>query len=204
MNEERAKIMRAGLIAILLAATAALPCMGQPQPQSHFALTAQQVARVLSDRGMPITGDHVSLLANVVATEPHPVLDILSVKPWGNGAGGPQAASRSLVKLACRSTDVCLPFYAVVTGPDVPAKAAPTKSVSYPVATGIGRSTFNSVMRAGTEAILILDDKRSHVQLRVISLQNGNAGDRIRVSTPDHKQFYVAEVVNAYLLKRSF
>jgi hypothetical protein len=196
--------MRARLIEILLAATVALPCMGQTQPQSHFAVTAQQVARVLSDRGMPVTGDRVSLLANVVASEPHPVIDILSVKPWANEASGPMAAPRSLVKLACRSTDVCLPFYAVVTCPDVPAKAVPAKSVSFPVSTGVARSAFNSVMRAGTMAILNLEDKRSHIQLRVISLQNGNPGDRIRVATPDRKQFFVAEVVSAYLLKRSY
>jgi hypothetical protein len=197
-------MMKAKLITILLAATSALSCMGQTQPQSHFVLTAQLVARVLSDRGMPVTGDHVSLLANVVATEPHPLLDILSVKPWGNEASGPQAASRSLVKLACRSTDVCLPFYAVVTGPDSSGKATPPKSVSYPVSNGVPRSALNATMRAGTQAILILDDKRSHVQLRVISLQNGNPGDRIRVATPDRQQFYVAEVVSAYVLKRSF
>jgi hypothetical protein len=38
----------------------------------------------------------------------------------------------------------------------------------------------------------------------VITLQGGKAGDRIRVASPDHKQIYVAEVVDGSLLKRSY
>jgi len=50
----------------------------------------------------------------------------------------------------------------------------------------------------------VMDDARSHVQISVISLENGIAGHRIRVTSPDHKQFYVAEVVSANLVRRSF
>jgi flagella basal body P-ring formation protein FlgA len=59
-------------------------------------------------------------------------------------------------------------------------------------------------MRAGAHATLLLDDDRSHIQIAVISLENGIAGHSIRVSTPDHKQVYVAEVVNASLLRKSY
>jgi len=50
----------------------------------------------------------------------------------------------------------------------------------------------------------VMDDGRSHIQVAVISLENGIAGHRIRVASPDHKQIYVAEVVGANLLKRSY
>lgn len=59
-------------------------------------------------------------------------------------------------------------------------------------------------MRAGSRATLVMDDQRSHIQVAVISLQNGMAGHRIRVSSPDHKQVYFGEVVSANLLKGSF
>jgi flagella basal body P-ring formation protein FlgA len=49
-----------------------------------------------------------------------------------------------------------------------------------------------------------MDDDRAHIQIAVISLENGLAGHRIRVASPDHKQVYVAEVVNASLLRKSF
>jgi hypothetical protein len=200
--------MTARLIAILLAATAALSGWGQSpsqaQAQNHFVVTAHQVARTLSDRGMSIADDHVSLLANVVATEPNPVLEILSIKPWGAGASGPQSGSRSLIELACHSPGACLPFYAVVTGQGPPAKTPAAASVTSPIAANTRHATFNAIMRAGTHATLIMEDKRSHVQLTVISLENGNAGDKIHVASPDHKQVYLAEVVNANLLKRSY
>jgi len=52
--------------------------------------------------------------------------------------------------------------------------------------------------------MLEMDDNRSHIQVSVISLENGNAGDKIRVSSPDRKQVYTAEVIDANLLKRSY
>jgi hypothetical protein len=49
-----------------------------------------------------------------------------------------------------------------------------------------------------------MDDQRAHIQVAVISLENGMVGHRIRVATPDHKQTYIGEVVNARLLRGSF
>jgi flagella basal body P-ring formation protein FlgA len=59
-------------------------------------------------------------------------------------------------------------------------------------------------IRAGAHATMVMDDERAHIQVAVVSLENGIAGHRIRVASPDHKQIYVAEVVNANLLRRSF
>jgi flagella basal body P-ring formation protein FlgA len=59
-------------------------------------------------------------------------------------------------------------------------------------------------MRAGTHATLMMDDQRSQIQIAVISLENGMVGHRIHVASPDHKQTYVGEVVNARLLRGSF
>jgi hypothetical protein len=191
--------MGARWLLLLLMAATGLPGWGQSQLQERFALTAGQVAQALSDRGIPTTDVQVSLLARVVATKPHPVLDILSVEPFSQGQLSPHSRVRSRVKLACHLPGECLPFYAIVSGPESTARPATNTSDT---------STLNAkseiIMRAGTRATLLMDDDRLHIQVAVISLENGMAGHRIRVSSPDHKQVYFGEVVSASLLKGSF
>jgi len=188
--------MRATWLSLLLMAATGIPGWGQSQSQERFALTAGQVAQALSGRGIPTTGEQVTLLARVVATHPHPVLDVLSVDPSGQGRPAPHSPARSQVKLACHLPGECLPFYAIVSwsqstarpGTDTPALNAKSEII----------------MRAGTRATLLMDDDRLHIQVAVISLENGMAGHRIRVTSPDHKQVYFGEVVSASLLKASF
>ena len=191
--------MRARWLLLLLMAATGLPGWGQSQLQERFALTAGQVAQALSGRGIPTTGEQVTLLARVVATHPHPVLDILSVDPSSQAQQAPHSPAQSRVKLACHLPGECLPFYAIVSS---------SKSTARPAANTSDLSTLNSrseiTMRAGTHATLVIDDDRSHIQVAVISLENGMAGHRIRVSSPDHKQVYFGEVVSASLLKASF
>ena len=191
--------MRARWLSLWLMAAAGMPGWGQSQLRERFALTAGQVAQALSVRGIPATGEQVTLLARVVATKPHPELDILSVEPSSQGQLSPHSPARSRVKLACHLPGECLPFYAIVSS---------SESTVRPAANTSDPSTLNSkseiVMRAGTHATLMMDDDRSHIQVAVISLENGMAGHRIRVSSPDHKQVYFGEVVSASLLKGSF
>jgi hypothetical protein len=195
--------MTARWIAVLL--IAAMPAWGQSPSQDRFVLTAGQVARALSDRGRQTTDEQVSLQARVVATEPYPVLDILSVEPLGKRQLAEHSPARSRVKLACHLSARCLPFYAIVSWSEPTAGPAAVLSSSSRVVTN---ELFNPgagiTMRAGTHATLVMDDDRSHIQVAVISLENGIAGHRIRVSSPDHKQVYFGEVVSASLLKGSF
>jgi hypothetical protein len=186
---------------------------GQSQPQARFALTTSQVARALSERGVQTEGKQVSLLASVAATEPDPTLDVLSVETLGSPQSPGHSQIRSRVKLGCRMAEKCLPFYVIVTWPDGTAWAATIASSSSPVlrkpavsSSPVRNDPLNSdvTMPAGTHATLVMDDQRSHIQLSVISLEKGVAGHRIHVASPDHKQFYVGEVVSASLLKGSF
>jgi hypothetical protein len=181
---------------LLLMAAMTVPAWGQSS--SHFALTAEQVARALSVGGIATAAQQVSLPARVVAAETAPALDILSIEPpfsktqlTGHGP--------SRVKLACHQPGECLPFYANVNWPKVDGQTTPSSIIS-PLA---GNAT-NITMRAGTHATLVMDDQRSHIQVAVISLENGMAGHRIRVASPDNKQFYIGDVVNANLLRGSF
>jgi hypothetical protein len=178
---------------------------GQSQLQGRFALTAGQVARALSESGIQTTEAQVSLLTRVVATESSPALDVLSVDSLAKQPKAEHSPVRSRVKLACRLPGKCLPFYAIVSWSEPTASPAAAASSTAPLVSNV---IFNAnagiTMRAGTHATLVMDDNRSHIQVAVISLENGMAGHRIRVSSPDHKQVYFGEVVSASLLKGSF
>jgi hypothetical protein len=149
--------------------------------------------------------EQVQLLANVVATEASPVLDILSVVPLRSQSPGEQREQHSLVKLGCRLPGTCLPFYSIVSKPGAPVD-------NTPAALGVSTVTSNLALKpnagimihAGAHATLVMDDARSHIQITVISLENGFAGHTIHVASPDYKQRYVAEVLSATLVRRSF
>jgi hypothetical protein len=180
------------------------PVCGQAQAQDQFDLTVEQVARTLSDRGMRIADNQISLLAKVVATEPHPVLDIISVAPFGEGSSAEHPQFRSKVKLACHLPGTCLPFYAIVSCPKE-AVATAGENAPLPVSLNVMLKRDGPVtMRVGTHAMLVMNDTRSRVEVSVISLENGNAGDKIRVASSDHKQFYTGVVIGANSLLRSY
>ena len=197
--------MTARWIPFLLMAAMSVPERSQSQSQDRFALTAAQVALAISLSGMQTAPEHVSLLTRVVATEPAPVLDVLSVETLGKGPLAGNSGVRLRVKLACRLPGKCLPFYAIVGSPLSTAGPANIVSNAPPIFKNTGGNANSEItMRAGTHATLMMDDHRSQIQIAVISLENGMVGHRIHVASPDHKQTYVGEVVNARLLRGSF
>jgi hypothetical protein len=177
----------------------------QSQAQRRFPITAHQVAQALSGNGMQTMDEQVLMLANVVATESAPELDVLSVVPLGDGAQGTHRELHSLVKLGCHSPGTCLPFYSIVSKLGASVDSTPVVH-AFSVVPGDAALKPNTgiVIRAGAHATLVMDDARSHIQITVISLENGIAGHTIHVASPDHKQVYSAEVVSANLVKRSF
>jgi hypothetical protein len=177
----------------------------QSQLQRRFPLTAHLVAQALSGNGIQTMDEQVSLLARVVATEPAPVLDILSVVPLGSRSPGEHGELHSLVKLGCRLPGTCLPFYSSVSKPAAPGNSTPVALGASAVdSNATSKPSTAIVIRAGAHATLVMDDARAHVQISVISLENGIAGHTIHVASPDRKQNYVAEVVSANLVRRSF
>jgi hypothetical protein len=175
------------------------------QAQGRCPITAHLVAQALSQSGIQTADEQVSMLASVVASEPAPVLDILSIDPLGDRSKGKHGESRSLVKMGCRTAGVCLPFYSIVNGLETSSESTPSAlRVSTEIPATARRPDSGIVIRVGAHATLMMDDARSHVEVTVVSLENGAAGHKIRVTTPDHKQVYLAEVVSANVLKRSF
>jgi hypothetical protein len=195
--------MTARWLSISLMAVMSMP--GQSQLQDRFALTAGQVARALSNGGIPATDAQVSLPTRVVATESSPVLDVLSVEQLNKEPMAGHTPARSRVRLGCHLPGKCLPFYAIVSSLEPPVGLAATAShASAGINNPVSKPNMEITMRAGTHATLVMDDNRSHIQIAVISLENGIAGHRIHVASPDRKQVYLGEVVNANLLRGSF
>lgn len=192
--------------ALLMVAAAWCGCTcASCQTPGRYPLTAHLVAQALSESGIQTADEQISMLASVVASEPAPVLDVMSIEPLGDRPMAGHNESRSLIKMGCRTAGVCLPFYSIVSKLGAPIQSAPSAPKIYSdMPATARRSASEIVIRAGAHATLMMDDARAHVEVSVVSLENGAAGRKIRVATPDHKQVYVAEVVSANLLKRSF
>lgn len=194
-------------VAFLLVAATSLPGWGYSQslPREHFEITPLEVAQTLSSRGIKLANLNVSLLAKVVANDPNPELDVLSVEPLGLRRAVEHSASSYMVKLGCHTDGMCLPFYAIASlnqgtagsqsGSPI-ATLAPTISSLKPNAA--------VTIKAGTHAMLVMHDGDAQIEVAVVSLENGVVGHMIHVASPDRKQVYLAEVVSATLLTRSF
>lgn len=192
--------MTARWTAVLWVLAMSLPGWGQSQ--DRFALTEGQIARTLTGKGMQVADEQVSLPAKVVATEPFPLLDILSIEPLSGQRPMEHSEARSWVKLACHLPGTCLPFYAVVSWPE--GTMGHATGAAALAGNAVLKPNAGIAMHAGAHATLVMDDLRSHIQISVISLESGGVGRMIRVASPDHKHVYTAEVVSASLLKGSF
>jgi hypothetical protein len=183
---------RASLLFLIAAGIA--PALAQSP--DRLPITADQVVRALAGSGIAATAANVSLPPRVVAAVPDPVLNVISIELPAQRPPADHSSAYARVRLACALPTQCLPFYALVSW------SRATRLVPSANVTVIAKKSFT--MRAGAQATLILDDQRSHIQLAVVSLENGMAGQRIRVASPDRKQFYLGEVINANLLRGTF
>jgi len=109
------------------------------------------------------------------------------------------------VKIGCHSDGVCLPFYAIASL-NQGTRGSQTNSQSTILAAASTSSKANAaaMIKAGAHAMLIMDDGSVQIEVSVITLESGAVGNKIHVASPDHKQIYLAEVVSANLLTRSF
>jgi hypothetical protein len=172
-------------------------CSAAEPGAKRFPVTQQMVLKAMKSRRMPVDGLQVALSAEITASVPNPDLEVQSVSVTGT--------RRAMLRLACKSSAECIPFYISAAWPEgsdpvslpSPAPAQQTRTLTQ-------GSQAPVALRAGTPATLTIDDDRLHIQLRVITLQSGSEGERIRVATPDRRKAFVAEVLSSSLLKGSF
>jgi len=180
--------------ALSLVAAMALPAAAAPDRTS---ITAAQVAAAISAAAMVVSPEQVTLLTEVVSKSNSPTLTIQSIESWGS--------HRIKVRLGCADQEECLPFYVAVHFDNESGVQTAVAHSDEP-STANSRTSQSSqtfVVRAGSRAILLIDGGHVHVRLNVVCLENGAAGQRIRVECKDPKQTYIAKVVNGGVLRGS-
>jgi len=187
------------------------------EARPRVLLGPSQIVSEMQNRQLPTRGVQVRLAAPVTAASPNPRLEIEAVTLL--------SAHEMRLRMACSDRSQCLPFFAIATYPETmdpvtvainpgrqPAGGEQPAPSAKPVAGSSAASASAStadpaekpILRSGSPATLDFDGDRVHVRIEVICLQSGAAGDKIRVTTRDHKQVYVAEIVAPTLLKGTF
>ena len=108
-----------------------------------------------------------------------------------------------IARVRCRDHRSCLPFYVLVSWQSAEAKNAAVANFFPEPLKPKAREAKDIVVRAGEQATLIMEDKAVRVSTRIVCMQSGGRGEKIRVQSPDHKRIAVAEVVEPGLLKGS-
>jgi len=158
------------------------------------AITAAQIAGAISDAGIKVSADQVTLLSDVVSRTASPALKVEGMERL--------AGHRLRVRLDCSKPEECLPFYVIVRADESGAETFAPPLVQSSSAISPARqpaSTF--AVRAGAPAVLLLEGSHVHIQLSVVCLENGAPGQTIRVASPDRRRTYMAEVVDGTTLR---
>jgi len=175
---------------LILGAAAALPAAAAP---GRDAITTAQVAAAISGAGMQTSAQQVTLLTNVVATTNVPELKVQSMERWGDHG--------MKVRMGCANPEECLPFFVAVRGNGTNTAFSADSDRSSNAIARVKHDPKSFVVRSGTPVTLLIDSDRVHIKLSVVCLENGAPGQTIRVASKDHKQTYMAEVVDGSLLR---
>jgi hypothetical protein len=174
-------------------------------PARRFPLAERDVMLAMQQRGLPLEGLQLRPAAAITSSVASPDLDIRSLTPSGR-------RTAQLV-VACRNSSECLPFYvSAAWSADVntaemharfdPPTASARKATAAASKTAAEEET--QALRPGSPALLLLEGERVHVRMRVVCVEAGDPGASVRVTTPDRKQAYQAEVIGPGVVKGSF
>ena len=188
-----------------------------PKIPSRFSLTPSQIVDEMQHRQLPTSEVQVRLAAPITSATANPPLEIQAVAML--------SSHQVRLRMTCRDRSECLPFFATATYPrelsassismkqDDPSssrilpRSAAEAATEIPAVSAIQKQigpVGQLMMRSGSPATLELDQDRVHIHIEVICLESGVAGDKIRVTSHDHKQVYFAKIVSPTLLKGSF
>jgi hypothetical protein len=169
--------------------------------EQRVPVTSSMVVSALEEKHLPVDGVKVRLAAQVTAASAESSLEVHSIAAT--------SVHSAQLKLVCTRIGDCLPFFAQVTWPDrfdvISLAAGVAKTQQRETTLRSTRANAAGLdIPAGTDVVLLIEDDRVHVTLHVVALEGGSVGDTIHVATPDHKQRFVASVVNAGFLKGHF
>lgn len=165
-------------------------------------ITTAQIADAISNAGMKVSADQITLLTDVLAKTSTPTLRVQSMERWDD--------HRLRVRLDCANADECVPFFVAVRFSQPPAAASATpasaatalyNTPALPAGSTVPRSANAVAVKAGSMATLLLEGGHVHIQLVVVCLENGTPGQTIRVVSQDRRHNYMAEVIDGTTLK---
>lgn len=165
---------------------------GQSAPVRE-RISARQVADAMSVAGIVVNAAQVEVLSGSVRAKENASLRVVSVRDKADGG--------IMVKLRCQNNQQCLPFYALVHGVDGATTGAVRGREAKQLASNPHEALPQTIIRGGDRATLILESADSRMRIPVVCLQNGAVGEKIHVASPDHRQFFDAEVVAVGMLK---
>jgi BMFP domain-containing protein YqiC len=167
---------------------------GQARAAERVAISAQQIADAMAATGATVRAAQVKFISQVSASTEGSRLEVVSVKNHD---------AQATVKLRCRNRQECLPFYVLVedVGPTPPVFIPVKEATRQGTRQAPGAALPLAMVRGGDRATLVLESSDLRISLPVICLQSGGQGQKVRVSSPDHKQFFEGEVVAAGFLK---
>ena len=160
---------------------------------SRFAISTRHITHALLQAGVPTSGLQVELLSPVSSTNINPAINVVNISKWKENS------FKALLK--CQDNTQCLPFYVLLhksEGTEIPA---PLMNAAELQREPVKKLVEKPLIKTGQRATLVLKSQTMQITLPVVCLENGNKGQRIRVASPDRKQNYQAEVVQAGLLE---
>ncbi|QMV17509.1 hypothetical protein GOB94_01390 [Granulicella sp. 5B5] len=201
------KIRRAALIGFGLISSSL--AFGQLRIREQFPVAQIAVERAIAHslfhQEVVIAGVQVKFFSEAVASKPVVHLEVQTVMPWKTTAGLSSKRRQLVVRMACKVSGTCLPFYVLV---DLPTEMAiadvPSISRVKVVPELEQQKKPIVVLQRGARATLVLNDGVSLIQIPVVSLQDGAAGETVRVASLNRKHVYEGITISASMLKGEF
>jgi flagella basal body P-ring formation protein FlgA len=179
------------LVWSILMSMAVMPAAIGQTGAARSVISVRHVADAMASAGIAVNPDQIELLSGISASRETASVQVVSVTD--------RTAGTVKVKLRCQDNQECLPFYVLVHG----IEAVSVGRASARRVPAVKADSLQNIIRGGDHATLILESPDSRMSLPVICLESGVRGQRIRVTSPDHRQFFDAEVVASGMVRGS-
>jgi hypothetical protein len=189
--------MRRTLAKLTLLAASLGPAVAALQAAPRrFPVTPAEVAAALAAQRpeLPVTGLDIP---SITSATPDPALVIGALRAFS-----PETAD---VRVDCRDSGDCLPFYVRVHSPAAGqlARVARTETAQAPRPQTRTAQPAPPAVRSGARAVLHIDSGGLHITLPVICLAAGNVGSAIRVTGMDRRKIYTVRILSPTLMEGS-